>query len=312
MTQTAVTQPGNDEKKEKEGFTISFQQQQSLVTSINKQKLEVKLHNKNAKYMYHASFDANDLKNCGFGSEQVKNLENVGRLVESASNGHSQLQFSVDILNNHKNAKISIIKNDDFFPMKIVLELSQKPRQKIDILEQQIMDLNSENIQLKQTILKLETVCNRVAFGQFLRLNEWSTNSTFTKLPLEVAVYNKNINLSNGGLVFKYKGIYKITLGHRGGNGGNDVWTNFWMKDDNGFVVGSSNKFGNTHGGAPQQHSYTFLVKIDKTQSVYSIEMGRRGANKITIIGCWNTDNGTTVKNSNAIVTVVVEYLGTL
>eukprot|EP00483_Globobulimina_turgida_P002960 UN02965 len=238
---------------EKNDHKASSKPKYSLRASVVHNKLEITLHDKSTKKMYSASFDQNALKNSGFGTEQSQDLNNVQTFIETAKNGHKQLKFSINTANDA--AIINVAKADDFFPMKIALKLKQKPRDKVDILEEHILDLQSENVQLKDKICELEQIFDRNAFGQFLRFSKFDTSGHFTKLNLESAVYHKNIDLNNGGLRFKYNGMYKITINHRAGNNANDTWTHFWVKSDKGAVVGCSNKTGNTHGTAPQPHS---------------------------------------------------------
>ena len=75
----------------------------SLTISIIKNKLEMHLHDTNTKYMYHGSFDSNDLRKCGFGNKQASNMNAVSKFIESARSGAQSLQFSMSIEANNDN-----------------------------------------------------------------------------------------------------------------------------------------------------------------------------------------------------------------
>ena len=130
--------------------------QYSLTIAVIKNALDMHLHDAKSKYMYHGSFTSKDLEECGFGNKQAANLENVCKFIESARKGFNGFEFSMRVEKNPNNqidngdiAVIKIVRNDEFFPMEIVLRLKQTPRQKIDILEEHIKDLKSDIEDLK-------------------------------------------------------------------------------------------------------------------------------------------------------------------
>eukprot|EP01084_Bolivina_argentea_P237978 399841_1 len=146
-----------DTKEEKES-----QKRYSLTVAVIQHKLELHLHDTQTKYMYHGSFTSDDLQKCGFGNNQASKLEKVCKFLESARQGHHQLNFEIKIEKNG-NSKITdsdtgiikITKDDEFFPLEIILRLKQTPRKKIDILEEHIQDLKKENASLKSELQEL-------------------------------------------------------------------------------------------------------------------------------------------------------------
>lgn len=132
----------------------------SLTVAVIQRKLELHLHDTQTKYMYHGSFTSQDLQKCGFGHNQASNLEKVCKFLESARKGHHELNFKISIekntnseMNDGGTGIIKITKADDFFPLEITLRLRQTPRDKIDILEEDIQDLKKENNELKNHIM---------------------------------------------------------------------------------------------------------------------------------------------------------------
>ena len=118
-------------------------------------KLELNLRDKTTKYTYQSSFDSHELQKCGFSNTQVSNLESVSKFIQSAKDNEQgiDIQFDISIENTGSDAIITITRNDDFFPMLITLRLKQSPIDKVDILEQHILDLQTENKQLKKLIV---------------------------------------------------------------------------------------------------------------------------------------------------------------
>eukprot|EP01084_Bolivina_argentea_P102839 184229_1 len=302
--------------------------QYEIEAQVNANKIGIYLHDTKTKRIYWNEFDSKQLQHCGFSDNQVSNLELLSQFILHCVNEPSDNeQFSVS--GNQTVTFIEItIKNKIFRDIKIVMEVYALPRKKSDILQEHFIDLQSEykiinennqkllneNLSLKQRLLNLELTCNKNAYGQFLRFNVFEATEEFTKLSLEKVIYNKNIELNNGGFKFSFDGIYRLTIGYRGGNNCDDIWTNFWVKNSNNKVVGSSNKFGNAHLNSPQQHTVTFLINVDSVDDVYFIEMGRVSGhtrtNKLKILQTsWNTDNDN-IQNSNANIVVVINFVG--
>ena len=134
----------------------------SLTVTVIEDKLELHLHDKHTKYMYHESFGSEDLQKCGFGHNQASNLDKVAKFMESARKGHSSLQFEIKIEKNPNNqitdgdtGIVCIVKEDEFFPIEITMKLKQTPRKKIDILEEHIHDLKKENAVLRNQVQEL-------------------------------------------------------------------------------------------------------------------------------------------------------------
>ena len=126
--------------------------QYSLAVSVIKDKLQLHLHNKATKYMYHGSFDSEELQKCGFPSKQAQSMQTVARFLESARKGHKQWNFEISTEKNASNDEygfIKMIKDDDFFPLQITMKLKKTQRNEIDIIKEHIADLKAENKRLK-------------------------------------------------------------------------------------------------------------------------------------------------------------------
>ena len=153
-----MTQSGQDDAKSKE-IKPNPSNQFSLTVSVISNHLELHLHDTISKSMYHNSFNAKELQSCGFSATQANNLQNVCKFMESARKGHHQLQFKISIQKNENSeitdadiAIITILKQDDFFPLEIKMKLKQTPRKKTDILEEHIIDLQSKNKKLTERV----------------------------------------------------------------------------------------------------------------------------------------------------------------
>ena len=173
MAEELKNDPLEDEKKEENTEEKEIKNEEedtrfSLTISVIKNKLQIHLHDKWNKLMYHESFDSNQLKIAGFYAKQCENLEKVCNFIESARKGHHQLKLKIlieenknDQIENGNIGIIKIIKDDDFFPMEICLNLKQIPRKKVDILEDIIKDLKNENAKLRKDLNKQNEAINK-------------------------------------------------------------------------------------------------------------------------------------------------------
>lgn len=140
----------------------------------------------------------------------------------------------------------------------------------------------------------------KVAYGQFEYRKGFKTSHEWTIIPMEHSRLTKNIELNEtyGSLIFKYGGVYKLSVGFRPGSGG-DVWMGIRLRGyKSKQVVGISNLSG--------QHCYVFLVTIDDLNDHYVVQIGRNNANVMTTLpqkSPW--DNVVT-----ASFVTVVEFLG--
>eukprot|EP01084_Bolivina_argentea_P159935 278561_1 len=216
------------------------------------------------------------------------------------------ISVGVEEGNSARGKTVNIIQ-DNWCTLKSQFKFEEIEKDQFDLVEAEVR----QNTEMKDD-QKVPNHHNVTAYGQFARLTEFTTNGKWTMLSMEKVLYNKNIDLKNGGFGFKFPGMYKMSIGYRGG-AGNDVWTTLWVKDEDGNVVGMSNKFGN-FGDSPTQHTIVFLVKVEKEKinHAYTIDMGRYNGSPLKIKKVrWDTDIGP-IKNSNATCTVVIEYVGAL
>ena len=146
------------------------------------------------------------------------------------------------------------------------------------------------------------------AFAQFEFRKGFKTTKEWTTIPMEHMKFAKNIQLNEtyASVIFKFKGIYKLSVGFRPGTG-SDVWMGIRLRSYRGKeVVGMSNLCGQIHGNDVGQHCFVFLANVNDIKDHYVVQIGRAGKNQMGIlqqIGPW--DGVIT-----ASVVVVVEFLG--
>eukprot|EP01084_Bolivina_argentea_P051715 95132_1 len=210
--------------------------QYSLTIGIVHNKIELDLNNKNTQQMYHGSFNSDDLGKCGFSDKQRTNLHSICKFIESVKKGYQGWKFAISVEkdNNMKvynmkddnmiaeiegvhgvddstsnnNAKLSIevaviriSKEDDFFPINIIMKLKQKDRNKFDILNDDITNLTIINNelsnkygQLKSEIITLKSDINTLKHDKDeLNKKIESLQNNNTQLNMTVAQQNDDI-----------------------------------------------------------------------------------------------------------------------
>merc|ERR1712154_604057 len=95
----------------------------SLTVSIIKGKLQLHLHDKETKYMYHGSFNTEDLQKCGFPDQHAQKMDIVAKILESARKGHKQWSLTISVESDF--GIITLMKDDEFFPVEIVMKLKK-------------------------------------------------------------------------------------------------------------------------------------------------------------------------------------------
>eukprot|EP01084_Bolivina_argentea_P093930 168889_1 len=184
MTSVYSTYPINDKNKNEKS------QKYLWTVDVNQNMLSISLNDNENKYIYHSEFTSDTLQKCGFTQMQVSNLEIVSKFIQSARNHEKGLELSVNIekMKGHNNtcAVIRITKNDDIWPFECTLKLKQTPRDKVDILEEHIKDLQTEISALKNQITTLSNLTSFICNSQTVHTaqNSFMTNvdSTFVDL----------------------------------------------------------------------------------------------------------------------------------
>lgn len=135
--------------------------------SIEDAKLSVVLIHNSDKAMFHHSFSAEELQQCGFNKKQSSKFESVKKLMETAHAKGNGFECSLkrSILRNTEGdcmpipcITLLITRDDDMCPIEIEMRLMRKKRDAMDALKDHIYDLKRENKILKQRLDKTEQV----------------------------------------------------------------------------------------------------------------------------------------------------------
>jgi hypothetical protein len=105
--------------------------------------------------------------------------------------------------------------------------------------------------------------------AQVFAANSW-TPASWTSAPIA-----HGISVSGTDLTFTEAGVYRVTLSHRPGAGG-DVWTANALLGG-GVVKGRSAGYGNL-GDSQELNTTSFLANVDDTALTYQIAVGRLAA----------------------------------
>jgi len=138
----------------------------SLKSTVIAGKLKLKLKYERSIHHYIGLYDAELLKTCGFPANLCTDLRNVSNFLMSAKYGVTGIQFIIDIGEGSQTATISVFQEvGEIRILDIKLKLEQKPRDRCDILEEEIRMLNSElmsaktgNETLTERVNKLEQI----------------------------------------------------------------------------------------------------------------------------------------------------------
>lgn len=134
----------------------------------------------------------------------------------------------------------------------------------------------------------------------------WSTIE-FNSISLNKGI---SYNQSTAEIKFDISGVYKCTIGYRGGQASGDQWNGIRVRNvDSDQTVGLSNAAGNIGTSDSTQHSFTFLFEISNILDGYVIQKGRRDASSIVIQDALQWQDGS---EDPASLVAVIEFVGSL
>eukprot|EP01084_Bolivina_argentea_P228881 386457_1 len=155
-----------------------------------------------------------------------------------------------------------------------------------------------------------------LAFGQFERRSQWTSNDITEVMQLEELTLGRNIGFDkdHGGIKFQYKGIYKvsvefITSHSTEGNRWSRVQFRGLVNTDvvGRSVLGFTGRHGDTVHGLS---TFSFLIDIQDINDIYLLELLRNNGDSATFIlytfGTFESND----KEVNANCVVVVENIG--
>ena len=153
------------------------------------------------------------------------------------------------------------------------------------------------------------TVDGNAAFAQLEMYGANTFSGYWDTIPFTSISFNKAItlNTSNSEIKFEIAGVYKCTIGHRGGSPVTDVWNAVRVFGITSGTVGISNGAGNINGGDMVQSTFAFFFQVDDLLDAYLIQKGRIGAQSVTLI-----DTGDWADGSESPPTLIatIEFLG--
>jgi hypothetical protein len=123
--------------------------------------------------------------------------------------------------------------------------------------------------------LVAETLGDNNAYAQVNKIAGFTTGTGFTTVVLDELLYNKNITIANGNIVFAKAGVYKLDVGFRFGTGG-DNWTGVRLFGA-GTTRGTSYGTGNVTND-PGPAMFNFMAEIVNTSVEYSLQIYRASA----------------------------------
>eukprot|EP01084_Bolivina_argentea_P179959 310922_1 len=279
-----------------------FQQTSSytLAVSVIRNKLVLHLHDTKTKYMYQGSFTSDDLGKCGFNDNQRSNVENVCKFIEAVKSGYHNWKFAMSVEQNqnselHANvnvgARVGLIKlskTDDFFPINIVMRLTQMDRKKIDILADHIKDLRQEIIALKNDNKQLHK--HVMPKGAIIM---WS--GAINNIPNEWALCdgtNNTPDLAGKFILGGNNDEYKI-----GDNGGSKVHQHTVNIGDTTLTIDQipshSHKYRKHHGNSKQSSNYTTWQSCTLQYNIETMETHKTGGSEphSHSVRCGNANN---------------------
>jgi hypothetical protein len=113
------------------------------------------------------------------------------------------------------------------------------------------------------------------SYAQVNKIAGFTTGTGFTTIALDEIVYNKNITIANGNIVFAKAGVYKLDVGFRFGSG-SDNWTGVRLFGA-GTTRGTSYGTGNVTND-PGPAMFNFMAEIVNTAVEYSLQIYRASA----------------------------------
>eukprot|EP01084_Bolivina_argentea_P220815 374150_1 len=148
------------------------------------------------------------------------------------------------------------------------------------------------------------------AFAQLQMDKGFTFNGYWDTIPFTSIAFNKAISLEDTTyeITFKFKGIYKCTIGYRGGNDGADVWNAIRMLGvSSDKIIGISNAAGKIGLHDSTQHSFSFFFQVDDVLDSYVLQKGRMDGSSVYI---YPASSWTGVQPPTMLA--LIEFIGSL
>lgn len=116
---------------------------------------------------------------------------------------------------------------------------------------------------------------DNAAYAQINKIAGFTTGTGYTTVVLDEILYNKNITIANGNIVFAKAGVYKIDVGFRFGSG-SDNWTGVRLLGG-GTTRGISFGTGNVTND-PGPAMFNFLAEVVSANTEHSLQIYRASA----------------------------------